>query len=341
MNAVSKPVLRFVCLGFVVLALLVSPGAAMAQEATPEKPAQEPAPKAEPGQNPQPDDAQNDNDELPADAQTPEHPVEDEQAGVTAKEDAIATVGAVERGQGFVAAIKVKREQHNPFGGKAQIIINGAGLDSGDKFEGGLELWRTDAGATVLLSRKRLPGFALFLDGERSITETTYGEERISLRELKQELSSLLELDRLLLWMKKAKWERGAADALTGEVAMKANISHRLVRTDDDGVGAIGMALGGRAKVLRVEMGLTRDGNNQLTEMRFRVVRSNPLKGIMRIAMQQGGGGGNNPPMPPIPEQSDEGAATNYVISFRGGRPSGRAKAFRKRAKELLVGQGE
>jgi len=328
MNAVSTPVFRFVLLALVVLS-----AGASAQETAPETPAKEPQNK--PAQWPE-------NDELPEDAQTPERVVQNPQAGVTAKADAIALVGALERGQGFVAAIEVKREKNNPFGAQAQIFINGAGIDSGNKFEGGLEFWRTDAGATVLLSRKRLPGFALFLDGERSITETTYSADRIALREVRQELSSLLEFDRLLLWMKKANWERGAVDALTGEVSMNAKISQRLVRADDNGAGPLaGMALGGGAKVLRVEMGVTRDANNQLTEMRFRVVRSNPFKGVMRIVAQQGGGGGNLPPMPPMPAQSDEGAATNYVISFRGGRPSGRAKEFRTRAKELLAAQGE
>ena len=211
MNAVSTPVFRFV-----LLALMVLSAGAIAQEAAPETPAKEP--QNEPDQRPE-------NDELPKDAQTHERAVKNPQAAVAAKAEAVTLVGALERGQGFVAAIEVKREQHNPFGGQAKVIINGAGIDSGNKFEGGLEFWRTDAGATVLLSRKRLPGFALFLDGERSITETTYGDNRIALREVRQELSSLLELDRLLLFMKKANWERGAADALTGEVSMNAKIS--------------------------------------------------------------------------------------------------------------------
>ncbi len=280
------------------------------------------------------------------DVEVPREGAESEKKKAAASAPRDVVLNAVRKLEGreeLVVRTRVTRQgANNPLAGMGNIVIGGAGGGAPSKpFTGEIEAWRTKDGTLVLVSKKKLPGFALYLKGETTIAETVVEDEQIRLSTIRNELGSLLELDRLLLWMKKAKWKEDAADELTGEVTYSAELSKRLVRRGDGGGGG-GVMFMGHAKVLRVEARLTMSRDGTLRDARFRVVRNDPMRKMMKLLINQGGGPGGIPPaMPPQGGDDDddkaEGASSTYALTFEPDRPSERAKAFKSKIEKILA----
>jgi hypothetical protein len=281
--------------------------------------------------------------EVPREGAEPEK----EKAAAPAPRDVVLNaVRKLEVKEELVVRTRVTRQEaNNPMAGMGNVVIGGAGGGTPSKpFTGEIEVWRAKDGTLVLMSKKKLPGFALYLQGETAIAETVVEDEQIDLATIKNELGSLLELDRLLLWMKKAEWKKDATDELTGEVTYTAQLSKRLVRRGDGGGGGPVMFMG-RAKVLRVEARLTMSRDGMLRDARFRVVRNDPMQKMMKLMIRQGGGPGGPgfaPPMPPQGGGDDdddkaEGSSSTYALTFEAGRPSERAKAFKGKITKILA----
>ena len=282
--------------------------------------------------------------EVPREGAKPEK----EKAAAPAPRDVVLNaIRKLEEREELVVRTRVTRQEaNNPMAGIGNIVIGGAGGGAPSKpFTGEIEAWRTKDGTLVLMSKKRLPGFALYLKGETAIAETVVEDEQIRLSTIKNELGSLLELDRLLLWIKKAEWKEDSADELTGDVTYSAELSKRLVRRGDGGGGGAVMFMG-KAKVLRVEARLTMSRDGVLRDARFRVVRNDPMRKMMKFVLRQGGapGGPGMPPMPMPPQGGDdddddkaEGSSSTYALTFEPGRPSKRAKAFKGKIEKILA----
>ncbi len=280
-------------------------------------------------------------------AQDVEVPREGKAAAPAPRDVVLNAIRKLEEREELVVRPRVPRQEaNNPRAGIGNMVIGGAGGGAPSKsFTGEIEAWRTKDGTLVLMSKKRLPGFALYLKGETAIAETVVEDEQIRLSTIKNELGSLLELDRLLLWIKKAEWKEDSADELTGDVTYSAELSKRLVRRGDGGGGGAVMFMG-KAKVLRVEARLTMSRDGVLRDARFRVVRNDPMRKMMKFVLRQGGapGGPGMPPMPMPPQGGDdddddkaEGSSSTYALTFEPGRPSKRAKAFKGKIEKILA----
>ena len=288
------------------------------------------------------------------DAEVPREGAEPEKEKAVAPAPRDVVLDAIRKLEGsdeLVVRTRVTRQEaNNPMAGMGNIIIGGAGGIGGavpsKPFTGEIEAWRTKDGTLVLMSKKKLPGFALYLQGETAIAETVVQDEQIQLSTIQNELGSLLELDRLLLWIKKAKWKEDAADKLTGEVTYSGELSKRLIRRGDGGGGGGAVMFMGKARVLRVEARLTMSREGVLRDARFRIVRNDPMRKMMKFVMRQGGApGGLGIPGAPVPPQGGddddddkaEGSSSTYALTFEPGRPSERAKAFMSKIKKILA----
>ena len=236
---------------------------------------------------------------------------------------------------------------NGPNGQQIRIFMN-ARTFGGDAepFEGGVEAWRDADGATVIVSDKELPGFGLYIKGDRTVRRLTYEDEAPGLKQLKSELTSLLDGERVVKYLLKSQLGH-LVDPATGDHVWSGKISTDLLPpvTNTINKGAMQIMLGRMTpQVLRanVEMRLTKDG--ELKSTTFSVVRNDPTSAMMngRVQIIVAGGGGAPGWVQPQGEKDKkeqvEGKTTVYKLDFTQTQPTERAKAF-KRQMQRVAGQ--
>lgn len=249
----------------------------------------------------------------------------------------------LETAERVVATVDVKHEPaEQPAaagqGGAGGMIVMMEARVAGqeDPFEGRVEACRAADGTTILLSETELPGFAIYLGEDRTIERTTFEEERFSLGRLRGELSALLDAAALgrHVFDAKLKPER---DAATGEITFRGKVSRDVVPpTDGPMAFAEGRVLDAEATVI-----VTRDG--RLKSAALKITRSDPMREMMRGEMRRlviagGAPAGALPPADDDKKHDIPGGSTTYAISFREGRVSERAQAFKAEVERLLKG---
>jgi len=229
---------------------------------------------------------------------------------------------------------------NGPNGQQIRIVMNARMFGSNaEPFEGAVEAWRDADGATVIVSAKDLPGFGLYMKGDRTVRRLTYEDEAPGLKQLKSELTSLLDGERMVKYLLEAKLGH-LVDPATGDHVWSGNISKDLLPTVTNAINKGGMRImmgNMTPTVLRanVEMRLTKDG--ELKSTTIKVVRNNPAAsmmggGMVQVVVQGGGGapGWVQPQGGKGKKEQVEGKTTVYKLDFTKTQPSERATAFKR-----------
>ncbi|HEX5138453.1 MAG TPA: hypothetical protein VFY93_15880 [Planctomycetota bacterium] len=239
-----------------------------------------------------------------------------------------------------VASVDVKHEppEQPAVGGQGgpggMIIMQTRIAGQEDPFEGRVEAARAADGKLILLSESELPGFALFVDGERAIERTTFEEQRFSLHQLRAELTALLEPKAFARRIFDAKLVP-ARDAVTGDVVFRGKVDRDVVPPSDSPTAFA------EGRVLDVEATVVVRPDGTLKSAAVKITRSDPVREMMRGDMRRIVIAGGAPP-PALPPQDDDrkhdipGGSTTYAISFREGGLPERAQAFKAEAERLL-----
>jgi hypothetical protein len=150
-----------------------------------------------------------------------------------------------------VASVDVKHEpaEQPAIGGQGgaggMIIMETRIAGQEDPFEGRVEAARAADGSVVLLSEAELPGFALYLGGERAVERTTFEEERFSLNQLRAELAALLDPKAFAHLRPQARAPSGRRDG-RDHIHGQGGPGHRAGEREPDGVRAGPGARGAR-----------------------------------------------------------------------------------------------
>ena len=230
--------------------------------------------------------------------------------------------------------------------GRAQIrgmILTPGFGNEGPPFEGDVEAWRDADGVTVIVSEKELPGFGLFLQGERTIKRVTFENEAPGLSRLKHELTSLLEGERMVKYLLEARLGH-VVDPKTGDHIWAGKVSKGIIPVEERAIqrgGVRVMMFGGmQPRVLRAEMEIRIDKEGALKSATVRVTRNDPSREMMRgmggiQVIVQGAGGVPVPLQPNNQNGKDkketiEGKTTVYTLDYTQKQPSERATAFKR-----------
>jgi hypothetical protein len=242
-----------------------------------------------------------------------------------------------------VAAVDVKHEppEQPAMGGQGgaggMIIMQTSIAGQEEPFEGRVEAARAADGTVILLSEAELPGFALYLGGERAVERTTFEEERFSLDQLRTELTALLDPKAFAQRIFDAKLEP-LRDAATGEITFKGKVDRDVVPATD---GPMAFAQG---RVLEAHATVVVRPDGRLKSAAVKITRSDPMRemmrGDMRRIMIRGAPGQALPPADDDKKHDIPGGSTTYAISFGEGGPSARAQAFKEEVERLLRGPG-
>jgi len=241
----------------------------------------------------------------------------------------------------IVASVDVKHEppeqpaMGGPGGPGGMIIMQTRIAGQEDPFEGRVEAARAADGTTVLLSESELPGFALYVNGEQAIERTTFQETRFSLRQLRAELTAILDPSALARRVFDGKLTP-TRDATTGEIVFRGKVDRDIVPATDSPMAFA------EGRVLEAEATVVVRPNGALKSAAVKITRSDPMREMMRGEMRRIVIAGGAPPGALPPKDDDKkhdipGGSTTYTISFReGGRLSERAQAFKAEAERLL-----
>jgi len=229
---------------------------------------------------------------------------------------------------------------NGPNGQQIRIVMNARMFGSNaEPFEGAVEAWRDADGATVIVSTKDLPGFGIYMKGDRTVRRLTYEDEAPGLKQLKSELTSLLDGERMVKYLLEAKLGH-LVDPATSYHVWSGTISKDLLPPVTNAINKGGMRImmgNMTPTILRadVEMRLTKDG--ELKSTTIKVVRNNPAAsmmggGMVQVIVQGGAGGapGWVPKGGKDKKEQVEGKTTIYSLDFTKTQPSERATAFKR-----------
>ena len=232
-------------------------------------------------------------------------------------------------------------------GAVVQVVIQGPGGATPDPYEGDAEAWRDEEGNTVIVSRKELPGFGLFISPERTIQRVTSEGKTPGTDELRTELLSLMDGERFTDHVMLAKLEH-RVDEQTGEHVWRGKVDKEIVRpVRAEGVDPrIAQIVGGmRPRVLRADLELRITKEGRLARATVTIVRNDPA----REMMARGGFGGagqiilrNGKLQQQEKEEGDaekhdiEGVSSVYTLDFTRKAPSERATAFKREITRAL-----
>jgi len=235
----------------------------------------------------------------------------------------------------FVLAAKIENVEPggNGTGIGTTVIVAGGGGGGGEPFTGPLEIWRTAEEELVLLSKDpALPRMAFYDDGDRVITRLFYEDRPPATDRVTGDLSGVLDHDRLIRAVKKAKLEP-ALDEERGTITFKGQLSRRLVKSSGGGMELALMS----AQVLKLEAAFVLDSRHRLQSLKFTVVRSDPLAGLKRKALSGDFSGGGVSVSSEMPEPSEEeGTHSIYTLHLSDKGPSAGAKKFVKEVRTIL-----
>ncbi len=237
------------------------------------------------------------------------------------------------------AAVDVKHEppeaEAAPQGGGMGFVIETQIMGQHPPFEGRAEACRAADGTTVVLSESELPGFALYVAGDKVVERTTFEEDRFSLDQLRGELQALLDPGAFARRILEAKLD-ASRDATTGAVTFRGKVDRDLVPATGGEMGFM------EGRVLDVHATLVVNADGTLSNAAIKITRSDPERemmrgGGMRKIMIQGGAGGAVP-LPAEDEKKHDivGGSTTYTLAFGKGGPSERAKAFKEDVERLI-----
>lgn len=251
-------------------------------------------------------------------------------------DDLVAALQGLRDKDTFVLEARVENvePEGNETAMTSMVIVGGAGgIGGGEQFAGPIEIWKTGEDELVFLSSDpALPRLAYYDNGDRIITRLFYEEQPPVSDKVTGDLSGVLDLDRLLRAVKKAKLE-GAADPEGGAVTFKGELTRRLVKNQSGGMALSFVS----AQVLRLEAEFVLDTRRRLKSLTFTVVRSDPFAGIKRKALSGDFSGGGVSVSSEMPEPSEEeGTRSIYRLRISGKAPSARAKKFVKEVRTIL-----
>ncbi len=274
---------------------------------------------------------------------------DEKQESVGARELFSAALHKLRRQRDVVVRAAIEHKQpeaeaknvNGPNGQQIRVIMNARMFgNNAEPFEGAVEAWRDADGATVIVSEKDLPGFGLYMKGERTVRRLTYEDDAPGLKQLKSELTSLLDGERMVKYLLEAKLGH-LVDPATGDHVWSGTISKDLLPpvTNTVNKGGMRIMMGNMTPtVLRanVEMRLTKDG--ELKSTTIKVVRNNPAAsmmggGMVQIVVQGGAGGAPGwlqPQGGKDKKEQVEGKTTVYSLDFTKTQPSERATAFKR-----------
>jgi hypothetical protein len=242
-----------------------------------------------------------------------------------------------------------KPGEQNVGGGIAgfQVVIrNGAMNGAAAKpFQGELEAWRDSEGDLVILSRKALPGLAIFQSGKRTIQRHTTEGATPETKFLCAELQSIMDGIRLTKHALASKLTP-KTNADTGEVVWSGEISKDVVRpVRANGDPRLAMVMEQFApRVLKANIELRVSNKGKLREIKLSVVRNDPARemlkggGLGRIVIlgapgqpgKAGGIGRGLETNADAEKHEIEGKTTVYEVEIETGGASERAKAFKR-----------
>lgn len=202
----------------------------------------------------------------------------------------------------------------------AHVMVLGAGA-GGPPFTGGLELERTAKGELFIVSRSKLPGFAIIDDGERAIVSTTFENEPPDTSAVIGDLTALLNLDELV--RAGATAPAPQKDAATGATTWTFQFPKRLLKSAASGPIAMAQP---RVKAASAAVAVGRDGS--VVSLRFSVTRTDPMASIKRRAMEHAADGGSCTSLAGADDMGgdEEGATSVYSLKPATGEPSRRAR---------------
>ena len=237
------------------------------------------------------------------------------------------------------AAVEVKHEppeaEEAPQGGFGGMIVTTEVMGEAVPFEGRLEACRMPDGTAILLSENELPGFELWVTGDRTIERTTFEEERFSLEQLRGELTALLDPAEFARRIVDAKLE-ATRDPATGAVTYRGEVSRDLVPPTGGELSFL------QGRVLKVHATLVVKPDGALSTAAIKITRSDPTREMMRggqirkIMIAGGAPGGALPPADDDKKHDIPGGSTTYTLAFGNGGPSARAQAFKAEVERLL-----
>ncbi len=239
------------------------------------------------------------------------------------------------------AAVEVKHEppeaEEAPQGGFGGMIVTTEVMGEAMPFEGRLEACRCADGTAVLVSERELPGFALWVSGDRTIERTTFEEDRFSLAQLRGELAAILDPTEFARRILDAKLEP-TRDAATGIVTYRGKVDRNLVPATGGDLALL------QGRVLEVHATLAVKPDGGLANAAIKITRSDPMREMMRggeirrIMIAGGAPGGALPPADDDKKHDIPGGSTTYTLTFGNGGPSARAQAFKAEVERLLKG---
>ena len=237
------------------------------------------------------------------------------------------------------AEVKTERGEGGGMFAGAQVIIQTSSGGGGTPFEGKCEAWRGADGATVIVSKKGLPGFGLYMDLDRTIERTTTEDKSYSLTQLQNELAPILDQANFTRYAMAAKFEH-TLDPTTGDHVFTGALARKLVRAPaKQGIEARGLALAGFGgkKVLRCEAKLVVGKEGRFKQIVVKVVHSDPMAKMTRQILIRGGA---FQPVQPEKKKDDgkekEGDKSVYTLTLDGKGPSERARAFKRSVTRLI-----
>lgn len=218
---------------------------------------------------------------LPAAAQVPDAP--ETKSEPTPAEAAADAVAALATAQSLAFAGKIDELPADDGGGGGAVIIMGGG-GSGQPFTGRFRVLRSGV-ETVIASERKLPGVTSFDDGDRTVVRATYEETPIDAARLTGELPQLLDFRRLAGAVRRSKSVKSKQNG-DGSLVYTIELSKRFV------AGASGVKAMMSPRILSLGARVTADANGRVTALRFTVLRSDPMAGVRRRALEGDYGGG-------------------------------------------------
>jgi hypothetical protein len=211
------------------------------------------------------------------------------------------------------------------------VVVAGAGEAA--PFTGTFEAQRTANGDLVVASKSALPGVAIFQREERVLVSTTHEDTPIGTGHFANDLSSLLDFDRLARYVEKASL-KSATNPDTKETTIEGELPAKAIKPSSG--GGIAMI---EPKVLRVTVHFVLDEKSKLRSARFGVVRSDPLANIRGRATAGGVHEGTVTLTPDSLGSDDEGKTTVYELTMAIGAPSPRTADALAAFQKLLAEQ--
>ncbi|MDH3590887.1 MAG: hypothetical protein OER88_03360 [Planctomycetota bacterium] len=230
----------------------------------------------------------------------------------------------------LLAEVEVAQDDAARAGGQAGVFIIRTSYGGQRKpFRGKAYAWRSADGVLVITSASEVPGFAMYIAGERTIARTTYEGQAFDTGELKAELVPLFDLDAIATQVAGATWKAIVDEK--GTTTYSAEFAKEAVRPRE---GRNMMA----ARVLKVKASVTVGADGELATLRVGVVHNDPTKEMMRgriIIM-----GPNGPQVQPKggdAKHDVEGKTTTYEVRFRRrGNPPARMRDFKASVAQAL-----